>query len=593
MRSPLAGILCLWCVVGRWAPAEAAPPEWARLCGPCHGPEGRGDGPAAHLYWPPPTDLIKAPLKLARDRQGMAQIIAVGMPGTGMPAFGEHLDVTPIIDWISAQRAEPLEAGSGLRERGEVSGGDPARGAQRWAEGGCGACHRDGLSAAQRPQNDDELPADTYDLLTQPLKGSALAGEAAAIYAALRDGRPGTPMRPQAQLDEIARRDLVAWIVSARAARSLGPARTPPAGYSAPRHPSRIWAEPDGVGAPDPEGLPILSDPTAARCGRCHRDTYTQWRESRHALAGGLGVEGQYIGAEREWAEGCVECHSPAVGQRIRGPANTAERRQRRRSEGVTCAGCHLRGGVKQAPSVSGAAPAAMQVAAAPEMARSDFCLPCHNLPLSVAVDGSPLLDTWREWAASPYLPGGVQCQHCHMPQGDHRWLGAHAPDAVAQAIELDLQIEGDQLIVALTNVGAGHHWPTTATPRGVIRVRRLDKTGEIVPGSERLWAVGRTLRHRGGRWQTVADTRIPAGETRRWRYGLAEGGAMAEVEVWFYPDWLYSRFFRARLDDPRPERRRAFKAAAEAASGRRFRVVHRRLPLGDLQGGEAEAGGL
>ena len=40
------------------------------------------------------------------------------------------------------------------------------------------------------------------------------------------------------------------------------------------------------------------------------------------------------------------------------------------------------------------------------------------------AVNGRPLLDTYREWLEGPYAKAGVQCQHCHMLNREHTWKG-------------------------------------------------------------------------------------------------------------------------------------------------------------------------
>lgn len=57
-------------------------------CAVCHGPQGRGDGPAAASLVPRPADLRRAarmadPLLFAR--------ITDGLPGTAMPAFRDVL----------------------------------------------------------------------------------------------------------------------------------------------------------------------------------------------------------------------------------------------------------------------------------------------------------------------------------------------------------------------------------------------------------------------------------------------------------------------------------------------------------------------
>lgn len=61
-------------------------------CAQCHGPAGRGDGPWAGSYTPPPADLTK----LSRNgRFSRAEVLSVidgydrtGLPGQDMPEFG-------------------------------------------------------------------------------------------------------------------------------------------------------------------------------------------------------------------------------------------------------------------------------------------------------------------------------------------------------------------------------------------------------------------------------------------------------------------------------------------------------------------------
>ncbi|MEZ4435671.1 MAG: hypothetical protein R3F65_25010, partial [bacterium] len=219
--------------------------------------------------------------------------------------------------------------------------------------------------------------------------------------------------------------------------------------------------------------------------------------------------------------------------------------------------------------------------------ARSDFCLPCHNLPLSAAVDGRPLLDTWREWAQSPYLPAGVQCQHCHMPDGAHAVPGAHDPAMARRAVTLTATAALDGAHVTATatvrNTGAGHHFPTTATPRAVLRVRQLGPDGPL-PGTEETWAIGRTVRHDGRRWIEDADTRIAAGAalTRRYRRPRAPAAERVEVSLHLFPDWFYTRFYRAALRRPdlEPAARAGYTAALAEAEASVILIDHRRLPL-------------
>lgn len=54
-------------------------------CVACHGPRGRGDGPAGALLHPPPADLL---LHAPQHTDGeLFYYIARGIPGTAMPAW--------------------------------------------------------------------------------------------------------------------------------------------------------------------------------------------------------------------------------------------------------------------------------------------------------------------------------------------------------------------------------------------------------------------------------------------------------------------------------------------------------------------------
>jgi mono/diheme cytochrome c family protein len=88
-------------VGGLWLINSAAPAAHAqdakqlyeKSCNNCHGPSGKGDGPAAKMLKPPPADLGTV-LKGKADTD-IAKIIKEGGKGVGksplMPAFGAKL----------------------------------------------------------------------------------------------------------------------------------------------------------------------------------------------------------------------------------------------------------------------------------------------------------------------------------------------------------------------------------------------------------------------------------------------------------------------------------------------------------------------
>ncbi len=61
-------------------------------CLPCHGPRGRGDGPAGAALDPPPADLL---LHVPQHTDGeLFYFIARGVPGSAMPAWRTILSET-------------------------------------------------------------------------------------------------------------------------------------------------------------------------------------------------------------------------------------------------------------------------------------------------------------------------------------------------------------------------------------------------------------------------------------------------------------------------------------------------------------------
>lgn len=503
--------------------------------------------------WPRPANLT-GPLKLGDPRRALTH----GVPGTLMPAFASlpkpHLDA--LVTWVE-HRAQVRPA----RRPTPPDPLPPPADATTWQAAGCAACHRPNpppLFLANRQ------PADQYDLFAAPLKGGESLPD---LYAAITHGRPGTPMLGRPELSADTRWALAQFIAARRAETPPTPGlRLPPKGApSVGRDP--LWhAQPTSALATP---LPILQSRRAEPCGRCHPQTVAQWRESRHAQATGPGLVGQYIGQPPGFAAGCDRCHAPQA----RSPRDPAH------ADGVSCVGCHIRAAGKLTTGASG--PPGIPFKASPRMGRSDFCLPCHSLPLSAAVQGRPLLDTWREWAQSPYLPAGVHCQHCHLGQGDHRMAGAHDADTVRRAVQLTVDaprfVDGQiEWVVRVTNQGAGHHFPTTATPRAVLRVQQ--RRGDVrFPASARLWAIGRTVERGATGWKEIADTRIPAGATlvRRYRAPRVAGATHLEVDLHLFPDWFYTRIFAAwrQRDDVPAAAKAAYEQALEAGRASVIRV--------------------
>jgi hypothetical protein len=111
---------------------------------------------------------------------------------------------------------------------------------------------------------------------------------------------------------------------------------------------------PQGPPPPEWSALEASLDPTA--CGTCHPAQLTDWSQSWHALGMGPGVMGQLVdwdGKNDGLVGQCNRCHAPLSEQYPRlkvGEGDAATWQDNpdydpaMRAQGLTCAGCHVRG---------------------------------------------------------------------------------------------------------------------------------------------------------------------------------------------------------------------------------------------------------
>lgn len=224
-----------------------------------------------------------------------------------------------------------------------------------------------------------------------------------------------------------------------------------------------------------------------------------------------------------------------------------------------------------------------------PLLEESQFCAPCHY---SVFWD-TVIYNSFGEWLDSPYsVPKtGKTCQQCHMPapsildgqvmtnvapdkggiERDPLTLYAHTnPGASSEALlqntaELTLSAERHggalEVLVDVTNTGAGHHIPTDSPLRQIFLVVTVtDANGNPVhlrygpvlpewagdlagqPGAyfalilQEIWT---EITPTGAYWnptRVVEDTRLPALETYStvFRFDIPENGALIEAQLIF-----------------------------------------------------------
>jgi mono/diheme cytochrome c family protein len=622
------------------APASADGADGAtlygRYCLACHGTAGDGLGPAAPFVWPPPRDFTRGDFKWRSTRladpptrDDLAAAIRFGAPGTSMPAFDGILDDAQLDAVIAVVRgfARPTAAPAPGKAPPAppsplpaVSDASIARGKAAFTDLGCATCHGDG-GRGDGPGAAALKPEPPYDLTAVPLRrprpSDAPDDVRVAIWRSVTTGLAGTPMPALARgTDPETAWALVDYVDSLRATRSGGARATavPARAIAADRMAAATWT---GGGAPAEAAIwgapiPLQGDPPAAlapaqaslssqQCARCHAKQAREWRGTLHAHAVSPGFDAQTIRPTHDaptWADvaSCQQCHAPLAEQlaMTRGsetaanPAYDADLR----AEGITCAGCHVRGWTRNGPPrvATSLVPSESYPLVELELyERSDFCMPCHQLPARTAVAGKPLLDTYREWLDGPYMPRGIQCQHCHMPNREHTWKGVHDPDTFRQGIDVTATAEraADRVRIhaTLTNVGAGHMLPTTPTPAAWLRVRLLDAAGKVVPRSEGSKRIGRHIKYTAKGWRELEDTRVAPGASidliMQFKQTQVRDATQLEVVVDVHPDDYYEGFYAEHLEGKLADDLRAlYEAAAARAAASHYEALRLRVPI-------------
>jgi hypothetical protein len=608
-------------------------PLYDRFCLPCHGSAGDGRGPAAPWLWPRPRDFTRGELKwrttdvgVAPTRGDLAAAIRWGAGGTSMHGFAGWLDdaaVERLVDVVAGFAPGPL-APSAPRTAA-CPPPDAARGAAQWQALGCASCHGaggkgDGPAAAALTDGDGR-PAAPYDLTAHPVRRPHPPGGdvRAALVDSIGYGLAGTAM--PGYRSSVGHADLCALADHVDALRSKAPppSNAGPLAAAAirldradgvpsgawPGHGDRDEQRPFGgtiplQGPPPPSLAPAQASLDSRQCARCHAKQVREWTGSLHAAAGSPGLRAQMVtigrgGMAADEVESCLRCHAPLAEQAPvlrpgqRGGDDSSGDYQTNpqfsaalQHQGVTCAACHVRGWVRHGPPAPSPTLLDLPSYPAAELAlyqRSDFCLPCHQLPARLAVAGRPLLDTYREWLEGPYMRRGIQCQHCHMPNREHTFKGVHDPATFRQGIAVAASAtrHGERIVVraAMTNVGAGHFLPTTPTPAAWLTVELVDGGGTAIRGARAEKRIGRHIVFDDG-WKQREDTRIPPGETlaltAAWQRGRVGSATHLRVTIRVHPDDYYEGFYRARLKRRlSAEARRLYQEALTRAEAARY----------------------
>ena len=274
---------------------------------------------------------------------------------------------------------------------------------------------------------------------------------------------------------------------------------------------------------------------SAAQCKSCHEDVYAEWLGSHHQIAF-TNPEVRALSDDFRKEE-CIDCHLPRP-LAVTGFGQRTLPRRTHFDEGVSCISCHLAadGGIlarNDRPEVP------CRPRASAEFFAVDACATCHNQH-----------GTSDQWRASHYARQGTDCSSCHMPAIErkradgsvrlgrkHVYEGAHDAATLKKAGEFTVTRDGGELVLSLTNVAAGHNFPTEERHRAVDMVYRF-----VTPSGAGEWT--RAWRCRQPYLDEATpinpgnapaeNTQLPAGATKAVRVPIPDGATAVDARLWY-----------------------------------------------------------
>lgn len=289
------------------------------------------------------------------------------------------------------------------------------------------------------------------------------------------------------------------------------------------------------VAPPGDLGTPAHADEvmTSRFCASCHPAIYAEHQQNTHGRA--FFDEEARLATRGFRREDCIRCHTPRPVFET-GIGMTPMQRWTNLEEGNTCMSCHGRAGYDYSRFVGGSE---CKGAFEPEVGSVEDCASCHRIA------GTP--DQWSR-AAHGKVAGNL-CIDCHMPlvtrpvaEGmparavrSHLFPASSSETQLRRAYSYDVAIQGNEVVVRITNKGVGHNFPTANRQRGVeslVVVR--DAEGKEVARSRLTCRYPYASELEPGQLTMPLSSQIPSGKTTEHRVPLTVAGGTAECRLYF-----------------------------------------------------------
>jgi cytochrome c oxidase cbb3-type subunit 2 len=216
-----------------WPPGANLGPDvplgrrvYAERCAVCHGPDGRGNGPAAPSLIPRPRDFTLGQFKYKSTPPGepptdadLTRVVSDGLPASAMPYWRDVLDTAAIravvayVKTLSRLPAARPPRPIAVPSRNRSSGASIARGQTLFTSKGCAACHGSDGRSQMVHKDAKGYPVVARDL-TAPwtFRGGS---EPVQVWLRLTTGLAPSPMPSFAAATTPAERwDLVNYVLS-------------------------------------------------------------------------------------------------------------------------------------------------------------------------------------------------------------------------------------------------------------------------------------------------------------------------------------------------------------------------------------------
>ena len=267
---------------------------------------------------------------------------------------------------------------------------------------------------------------------------------------------------------------------------------------------------------------------TSKFCGTCHPAIYAEHAQNTHGRA--------FTDPEPRMATGrfshgdCIRCHTPRPIFET-GNGMNPMRRHHNLEEGNTCMTCHWKPGHDYQRFVGGAESVG---AFDGRVGTVEACASCHRN------HGTPF-----QWEKAPTgKAADMVCMDCHMslvrrpvamgqkPRmvRSHFFPGSRSEKQLRRAYRNEATISGNEVVVRVTNKGAGHNFPTELKQRSVESLVVVYDTR----GSElyRSRMVFRDPYKRPYGLMLPVNTQIPAGQSREHKVPLKVAAGRVDCQL-------------------------------------------------------------